>query len=247
MSQNKAEEFAKNHKVTILNSQSVFPKYFATHSLPNSFSFKQELLKSSEELQITNLTSKIDELLGTTNNVFFALGKGYLQSRGSLGLLYDPFILANTPGCILVQNDLMYVLESTNELQNFCIQNKQQIHKIVDNNFTKIEQADFWQSVYDGQSLLISDSENSPAHTFNKLLKLLPASLLDECSKQLQKVIVKPSIVTKNLELTIKDVFNSNRRLMNTFSDDTSEEKVVELQIPNSYPIRKGLIAMYIS
>jgi hypothetical protein len=241
------KEFAKHYNVPILGNTSKFPEYFASHALELNFDFATTELKSSDELNQTNLTANIDKFLGATNNVFFALGKGYLKSKDSIGLVYDPFVIAETPGATMVMNDLMYLLDGTKLLQEFCKQYRVEISSVMANTFPVNEVKDFWNAVDNNQSLLIGDVPNSPAHIFDKLLTALPVELKNNLQKVLQTRIVEPNVITSNLDKKIKAVFEKDSKLMNTFSDQTSIEKIVELQIPKYHPLTKGLIAVYIA
>ncbi len=241
------ETFAKENNLPILNQGSQFPDYFATHAIEPTFDLTSTELKSSDELKHANLTTNIDKLLGTTNNVFFALGKGYLKSKHSIGLIYDPFIIAGSVGATMVLNDLMYILNDTQLLQIFCNKHNQEIKKIMDRKFSVEEQERFWQAVNKGESLLIGDEPSSPAHVFDSLLVWLPIELKGELSMQLKTDVVNPNVITNNLEQVIKDVFIENGRLMDSFLDKSTEERVVEIQVPTSYPIKKGLLAVYVT
>ncbi len=241
------ETFAIENKLPILNLGSKFPDYYATHTLEPTFDFTTKELKSSDELKHANLTTNIDKLLGTTNNVFFALGKGYLKSKHSIGLIYDPFIIAESVGATMVLNDLMYILNDTQLLQSFCNKHKQEIKKILDSNLSEEEQERFWQAVSKGESLLIGDEPNSPAYVFDNLLAWLPTELKSKLRLQLKSKVVEPNVITNNLGQVIKGVFRENGRLMDSFSDKNTEERVVEIQVSSSYPIDKGLLAVYVS
>lgn len=241
------EEFARQQGISMLKNNSRFPDYYATHILETTFDFAVKELKSSDELERANLTTNIDKLLGTTNNVFFALGKGYLKSKGSIGLVYDPFVIVESAGAVMVMNDLIYTLNSTQLLQSFCKENKQEIMKVMADNLSARELERFWQAVNKGESLLIGDEPSSPAHVFENQLAILPTELKNKLSVRLKSTVVEPNVITKNLEQVVKDVFIEDDLLMNTYSDKTTEERVVEIQVPKSYPIDKGLLAVYVS
>ncbi len=241
------EEFAQRYGVPILNSHSEFPNYFATHNLEPTFNFSVAELRCSDELNSTNLTANIDMLLGTTNNVFFALGKGYLESKNSIGLVYDPFVIVESAGAVMVMNDLMYTLNGTQLLQSFCNDHKQEFEKVMGDNLSEKEQERFWQAVSQGESLLIGDEPGSPAHIFDKQLPMLPTELKSKLSVQLKSEVVEPNVITNNMEQVVKAVFREDGLLMNAFSDKTTEERVVEVQVPKSFPIGKGLLAVYVA
>ncbi len=244
---NNLGEFAQQYGIPILNSYSEFPNYFATHALEPNFNFSATELMSSDELNSTNLTTNIDILLGTTNNVFFALGKGYLESKDSIGLVYDPFIIVESAGVAMVMNDLLYTLNGTQLLQSFCNEHKQEFEKVMGDNLSKKEQKKFWQAVGKGESLLIGDEPGSTAYIFDKQLAMLSTELKSKLSEQLKSEVVEPNVITKNLSQVVKDVFREDDQLMNSFSDKTTEERVVEILVPKSYPIDKGLLAVYVA
>ncbi len=237
-----ATAFAAKHSVPVFKPTSQFPKYFATHKLSDSFDFSKKFLKSSDELGSTSLTLNIDRYLGTTNNVFFALGKGYLETKSCTGLLYDPFELIKLPNAYLVENDFLYILNATNLLQQFCLDKRHDLEKLIPPKYSQ----SFWQGVETNVSLLIGDTPNSPAHIFDDLLIELPSQLQRELSELLKEKIIKLNLINNNIDEKIKNLFLKKNKILNTFSDQHSEEQTIELQVPKQVQILHGLIGVFI-
>ncbi len=178
------EKFAEKHNIKIYTNNSEFPDYCATHAIENESILNENELFSSEMLENRNQSYEIDAYLGTTKYVFFALGKGYLKPKNSLGLIYDPFILAKKPGANIVINDLLHVLSETDILPAFCNENLAVILTILEAHYDELDIRKskdeiielFTQYLSEGSNLLIGDTQEEIifGKSFEIILKHLP-------------------------------------------------------------------------
>lgn len=239
------EEFASKNNLPMLNNDSEFPKIYATHALADDKILDQDYLLCSDSLENKQFATKIDEYLGTTKYVFFALGKGYLKTKDSIGLIYDPMALAKTEGANLVEQDLLYELDKTDVLQKFCLENKNEIEKIISNDESKI----LFDNIAAGKSLLIFDSKESDqfktTQIFDKIINHLPKNLEEILKTEIQNQITKKYTITKNLAGQVTEIFKNEKEFLDKFFDETNEERMFEIRIPKRHKILEGLIAVY--
>lgn len=239
------EEFAKENNLPILNNHSEFPEIYASHALMDEKILDQDYLLCSDLLKTKQFATRIDEYLDTTKYVFFALGKGYLKSKNSIGLIYDPLELAEIDGANLVMQDLLYELDKTDILQKFCLDNKTEIEKIISDKESKL----LFANIAAGQSLLIFENKESyqfkATQIFDKLIKLLPTNLERELQNEIMVNITDKFTIADNLEEKITEIFASDANFLDKFFDETIEERMFEIRIPQRHRILKGLIAIY--
>lgn len=240
-------QFAKLHSVPILNSKSEFPSFYAVHAIDNIDILNEKYLLSSELLGHRKLSAEIDKFLGETNYVFFSLGKGYLETKNSMGLIYDPFIIAKDTGANLVLNDILYELDKTNILPEFFVSHRAKIDFII----PVAESKNFWKIVNSNQSLLRVDLKDADqilaAETFENILIHMPKDLQNELAEILKMKIVVPYTMTEGLEEKIKEIFRNDSKFINSFSDQLTEERMTEIRVPGRYALTKGLIGIYCS
>ena len=254
---NGIEKFAKKFGVQVFSKNSKFPKYYATHAITDVGIFESEFLVSSELLGKRSFSCEIDAYLDTTKYVFFSLGKGYLKSKNSIGLIYDPFVLAKVKGANIVMNDLLHVLSETDILQNFCNKNLEKFIEILEKNYQKIKTNKskneivqiFVSSLSSGKNLLVAEKKEDILYgnIFELLLKLLPLREEKELKSILNKKIVKPNTIYKNLDKETEKVFSDQTQFLSKFFNETKEERIIELRIPKRHKITKGLIGIYSS
>lgn len=149
-SQQKAaiEEFSKKYNVPILNYENMDEKLgeepYATHAIISDSEGLRSILEqgkimSSKESGKAAMTYESDKLLGMDENVFIALGKGYIKKEGT-ALVFDPKKLAEIEGVSFVEDDLMNVLGKKNMLENFLDVNKEEIVRLIEENKEKLNQ-----------------------------------------------------------------------------------------------------------
>jgi hypothetical protein len=263
-----AKEFATKLNIPLLGPDSEFPEYYAAHVIADESVLEQDHLLSTNLLKEPNLTCKIDEYLDTTKFVFFSLGKGYLKTKGAIGLIYDPFMLVKTPGANLVLNDLLYILDESKLLQEFCQKYKIDILQIIDFyalhiisqlekipalEKIKLENIDlkdnFIKNLKENKSLLVCDIKDYDhlvfVYLFENILDLLSEDQKNELKELIKKEITDPNTINQNLEMQIKDLFANQKDFLNKFSDKQTEERMIELRIPNKHLITNGLIGIY--
>jgi hypothetical protein len=256
-------EFARSKSIPVLNNNSSFPKYFATHVVNNESVLDQRYLLSANSLDHRHLTSNVDDLLGTTDLVFFALGKGYLTTKKCIGLIYNPFVLIKESGASLVMNDLLYVLEKTDLLHEFCLQHAPQINEVIKENINNLENAIsgnlamsgdyeqiFWECINKHQSLLIANPEDGNQYVtsliFETMLQYLPENIKIDLKNDIKKLVVLPNTYNTNLDVRIKELFNTEKQLLNSFSDEITEERLIEIRVPQKHQLDKGLLGIYV-
>jgi hypothetical protein len=239
------EEFAQKNNLPVLNNHSEFPEIYATHTLANDKILDQDYLLCSDLLENKQFATKIDEYLGTTKYVFFALGKGYLKTKNSIGLVYNPLELAKTKGANLVTQDLLYELDKTYILQNFCLKNKNEIKEMISSEELKL----LFDNIAAGKSLLIFDDKESnqfkATQIFEKIINHLPVNLAKYLKKEVQEKITQKYTITDNLVGEIKKIFSREKDFLNKFFNETTEERMFEIRIPQRQEILKGLIGVF--
>ena len=251
----KIEKFAKKFGVPVFNSNSQFPNYYATHSIDHVDVLNKEYLFSSKLLGKKGLSCEIDRYLGATNYVFFALGKGYLKSKKSVGLIYDPFVLAKSKGANLVMNDLLYVLGDTDILHNYCDKNIDKLLKILETNYRKLKGNKpkaailkiFTTHLALQKNLLVAGTKEEfiCGNAFELILKLLPKKEELELKRILAEKIVTPNTINKQLGSKIKEIFHTQQDFLDKFFGEIKEERMIELRVPNKHRITNGLIGIY--
>lgn len=65
-------------------------------------------LLSSKKSSAASMTYEIDKLMGMDENVFFALGKGYM-GKSNYGLIFNTETMASMPGANFIEDDLMNI------------------------------------------------------------------------------------------------------------------------------------------
>ncbi len=239
------EEFAKINNVPVLNSHSVFPDFYVTHALVDEKALDEDFLLCSDLLTDKQFSLKIDEYLNTTKYVFLALGKGYLKTKDSIGLIYDPFELSKIKGANIVMQDLLYELEKTDILASFCLKNKKEIEEIISADDAQI----LFYSIEHKESLLIFSDKTSLQYRatiiFDRLLKSMSENLEQELKQAIKTEISDKFTIFNDLESKIKEIFSTEKSFINLFFDQTSEERMFELRVPEKHEIIKGLIAVY--
>lgn len=255
MIDNLIKKFAKKFNVPIFTNNSIFPEFYATHCIGDFKILNEEYLFSSDFLKKRNQSYEIDNYLETTKYIFFSLGKGYLKNKNSIGLIYDPFVLCKAKGSNIVENDLLHILSKTDILQNFCQKNIDLLIELLKQNYKKIspnkEKEDilllFKNGIEKHKNLLIADNEEDIffCNIFEFLLKILPREKKDELKRILKKEIVEPNTIYKNLNTEIKQIFKSQSTFLDKFFDESNEEIIIELRIPNKYQINIGLIGIF--
>ncbi|MBD3328803.1 hypothetical protein GF340_05915 [Candidatus Peregrinibacteria bacterium] len=249
------EKFAKKNEIRIFENNSTFPEHFATHEIKSENILNEDKLLSANLLESSNQSYEIDKYLGTTKYVFFALGKGYLKSKNSLGLVYDPFALTKKSGTNIVMNDLLHVLSKTEILNEFCNKNLKTLLEVLANHYMELHINKpinkilelFNKSLSQGVNLLIADSEEEKlfGNSFELILKHLPDKQKTDLKHILNEKIIIPNTITGNLESKIIRIFKKNTNLTNKFFDETKEEQLIELRVPSSHRISEGLVGIY--
>ncbi len=216
---------------------------------------ENEYLLSSELLGKRGFSCEIDAHLDTTKYVFFSLGKGYLKSENSIGLIYDPFALATVEGANIVMNDLLHVLSGTDILQNFCRNNLKTLLEILERNHQKLKTNKskeeilqiFTRNLSLGTNLLVAKTEKDIfyGNIFELLLKLLPKKEKEDLKRVLREKIVEPNTIQGDLKEKIGEIFQGEKLFLDQFFDETKEERIIELRIPEKHRITKGLIGIY--
>jgi hypothetical protein len=245
-----ASEIAAKYAVPILNQQSKFPEYFAVHSMADQQTIENEFLRAPSSAMDYNLTSSIDSYY-----IFFSLGKGYLSSCDGWGLIYDPFELVASNGANLVKNDLLYILDQSSIIPDFCLENKQNLNTILETDnlspdlIINDQAAIFWRAIGCGQSLLIVNPNDSPQYQagmiFDTLLQRLSEPLAAKLRVRIREEVTVPNTQTSDLDAVIRLIFAQKKSFLNTFSNKTDIEEMPEIRVPNSHPIGQGLIAVY--
>jgi len=264
------EEFAEKHNVLIFGPESIFPEFFAVHTIGDTSVLQEDFLICADLHHRPKLTCKIDEYLDTRKFVFFSLGKGYLKTKNSIGLIYDPFILSESTDVNLVENDLLYVLDASGLLQKFARKHLKQIETILDfygdyladkarehpglkevNIDAEKIKSNFLLNLESNISMLVCDykdfSHLQYVLTFENLLDFLAEEQKRELKEIIKKEIVLPNTITKDLSVRIKQYFETESNLLNTFSDEQLEERIIKLRVALKHPIQKGLIGIYVS
>ncbi len=260
------ETFAQKYNVPIFRSDSPFPQYFATHTIRNEDVLREKYLLCADLLTTKHLICEIDKYLGETKYVFFALGKGYLKTKDTIGLLYDPFELAKIEGANIVKNDLLYEIDKTSLLHQFCSENMSVMIELINKNSATIYKNikkntekdltccsekylvdNFQQGIRNNLSLLVCDF-NDFDHLvltliFDYILSRLPVTLIKELKDLLKPIKLK--IIYSGFDKTIRDIFLEDKELLSSFSDEITEERMPEIRIPNKHKIDHGLIGVY--
>lgn len=145
-------EKAEQLGVPILNERDIDEQLgdqpYATHTIVSSQENIKKILnarklQSSRELGEGSMTYESDKLIGMDDNVFFALGKGYMR-RDTYSLVFDPEILAEIPDASFVEDDLDRFAEKV--INNFLEENSERITKTIDQNRSLLE-ASFKKSI----------------------------------------------------------------------------------------------------
>jgi hypothetical protein len=254
---NRIETIAKQFEVPVFSKGSIFPTYYATHEVGDPKVLDHQFLLSSDSSGISRQSYETDRFLGSTRYVFFALGKGYLKFKNSIGLLYDPFVLAKQKGANIVMNDLLYVLAETDILYEFCDRNLDLIlgllrkhHPDLKTKKSKDEtERLFVDSFSQRKNLLIADSKDEIlfGNSFELILRHLPATKSEELKTILNTKIVLPNTIQTRLDSEIRKAFMNDKDLLSSFFDESKEERIIELRIPNKHEITNGLIGVYCS
>lgn len=248
------EKFASKYQIPILNSGSEFPSHYATHSFIDNDTLDQEFLLSTEKTGKKNFNSNIDKFLGSHKYVFFALGKGYLKTKDSMGLVYDPFVLANAQGANLVKNDLLYILNDSGLFESFIRNNIDVLINCANKlNFKARTNLATDKIISDGvkrnYSPLIYQNNNDLQNDYCDLIDIVTANLPPDLSKELEVLltdkIVEPNEIKAGLNPLIRKYFLTESAFLNTYFDQQKEERLIEIRIPNQHSIAEGLIAIY--
>lgn len=246
----KINDFISKHNIPLYKKDSRFPEYYTTHVIDSIDVLNNDYLYSAEKLGKTKYSTKIDEYLGATKYVFFGLGKGYItKNKPSIGLIYNPHEIIKTEGVNLVENDLLYVLEEKKILNKYLINNWSETKKMLKNNIPDTEIEVFKKYLIDSQPLLVIDinnpKEEKNSMIFDSLLSRLNKDFDNRLRNILDEEIVKKYTIKDHLGTKINEIFTRDENHLNKYFDGTTEERMVEIRVPNSYPINKGLIGLY--
>ncbi len=243
----KIKDFARDNKLPIFDSQSPFPRYYATHSFTDMSLLNSEFILSSRESGIATFTSEIDQILDLDRYVFFALGKGYLKSKDCVGLVYDPFVIVQQTGANLVSNDILYLLDQSGFVHKFIHSHISEFERVLSSSRTT--RTVFFDNLRMNKSFLIYEAEDinhrNACVAFENALRSLDKSAKDEFRNMATVNIIEPNTVATNLDNDIAEYFKKESALLNSFFDQVKEERIIELRMPDRYPVACGLIGIY--
>ena len=132
-------EFAAEYSVPILTAENIDEvlgeRPYMSHALISGERLVPILAKgallSSKESGIAAMTYETDKLMGMDENVFLALGKGYMSEKGRFAFIFDPQKLVDIDGATFVTDDLMKVMGDRQVIENFLEKHKQEILQVI--------------------------------------------------------------------------------------------------------------------
>ena len=128
---------AEKLNIPILNEENIDEilgdKPYFSHAIINDSAKLIKILetgemRSSKESGVSAMTYEIDKLIDMDENVFFALGKGYMR-KDTYGLVFSAEKLAKMPGASFVEEDLMNMEGEI--IEKFLEKHKEELVEII--------------------------------------------------------------------------------------------------------------------
>lgn len=130
-------EKAEQIGVPVLNAENIDEmlggkKYF-THTIMTDPARLVKILEagemhSSKKSGLASMTYESDKLIGMDDNVFLAMGKGYMR-KDTYGIIFDAEALAKIPGASFVEDDLMNMEEEV--IEQFLEMHKEEMIETI--------------------------------------------------------------------------------------------------------------------